>query len=267
MHTYFLAAAFLSAVTASPLPDFSPLGYVSLTSGQPNDAPIPIQDFIAQSSTNSDNYNLEQSQILAQSPGISLDSNEFAQPEVLAKNPSTNSDSFNLVQPQILVGSYEEGRPEKIRGDDPAGNEPIPLPTAGSAENYLPSDLQFQQAPCDATSSVCCQRDYNGEDSKSATCAASMRFQSPFSHIRSPICALDISIEFAGSDQSSVKDSGNPKFGRYCFAPKYFSDCNQLFSWVRVSLYICPSLFPSSVPSLPLYCRYCTRQEKVVSLT
>lgn len=239
MHTYFLAAAFLSAVTASPLPDFSPLGYVPLTSDQPNDVPIPFPDFFAQTSTNPDNYNLEQSQILAQSPGINLDSNEFAQPQVLAQNPSTNSDSYNLVQPQILVESYEEGMPETVRGDDPAGNEPIPLPTASSAEKCLPSDRQFQRAPCDATSSVCCQRDYNGEDSKPATCAASMRFQSPFSYIRSPVCALEIGIEFAGSDASPVKDFGNPKFGRYCLAPKYFSDCNRLWSWVRVSLYIC----------------------------
>lgn len=183
MHTCFLAAAFLSAVTASPLPDFSPLGYVPLTSGQPNNAPIPFPDFFAQTSAIPYNYNIEQSQILAQSPGINLDSYEFAQPQVLAQNPSTNSDSYNLVQPHTLMESYEEEMSETVRGDDPAGNEPIPVPLTGSAANYLPSDLQFQQAPCDATSSVCCQRDYNGEDSQPATCAASMRFQSPFSFL------------------------------------------------------------------------------------
>lgn len=179
MHTYFLAAVFLSAVTASPLPDFSSLGYVLPTSGQPNSAQNPFQDFFAQTSTNPDNYNLEQPQILAQSPGTNLESYKFAQLQALAQIPSTNSDSYDLVQPQILVASNEEGMHETVRGDAPGGNEPIPLPILGPTTNYLPSDLQFQKAQCDATSSVCCKRD-TGEDSQPAVCDASTRFQGLF---------------------------------------------------------------------------------------
>lgn len=175
MHTYFLVVAFLSAVTASPLPDFSPLGYVRPT-GQPNNAPILFQDFFEETSTNPENYNFEQSQILAQPPDTNLDSYKLAQPQILAQIPS-----YNLIQPQILVESNENGIHETVRGDAPEGDEPIPMPIKGTTANYLPSDLQFQQASCDATSSVCCQRAYIGEDSQPDTCAASMRFQIPFS--------------------------------------------------------------------------------------
>lgn len=183
MYTYSLAAAFLLAVTASPLPDLSPLGYLLPTSGQPNIAPILFQDFLAQSSTNLDNYNFEQSQILAQSPETDPGNYKFAQPQVLSQIPSTNSDGYNLRQPQILAESYEKGRPETVRGDALEGNEPIPLPITGPTSNYLPSDIKFQQASCSATSSVCCQRAYNGQDSLPATCAASMYFQSLISFL------------------------------------------------------------------------------------
>lgn len=139
MHTYFLAPVFLSAVTASPLQDFSPLGYVLPSSGQPNDAPNAFQDFFARTSTNPDSY----------------------------------------IQPQIQAKSLGE----RLGGDPASGNEAIPH---SAASQYLQSDLKFQRAPCGATSSVCCQRAYNGESSQSATCAASMYSQSPFSFLLSP---------------------------------------------------------------------------------
>lgn len=160
MHTCFLAAAFLSAVTASPLPDFSPFEYVLPSSGQPNNVPIPFQDFFAQTSTNPDSFDL-------------------GQPQILAQSPSTDPYSSNFVQPQILAEGRDEPMPEEVRGDSPNGNEPLPLPST----IYLPSDLRFQNAPCNAISSVCCQRAYNGENSRSTTCAASRCFESPFSFL------------------------------------------------------------------------------------
>ena len=237
MHTYSLAAAFLSAVTASPLQDFSPFEFVLPSSGQPNNAPIPFQDFFAQTNTNLDSYNLEQPQILAQSPSTSPDIYEFVKPQILTENPD-----------QRMV--------ETVRGDSPGGNDPLPLP---STANYLPSDLKFQQAPCDTTSSVCCQRAYNGESSQSVTCAASTYFRSPFSfllprpQIGSPACASEEIIKFAGSDHTSMTDSTSAKFGRYCLAPVYFSDCNQMWPLVWVSLHSIP--VPSNILGLPFYCR------------
>lgn len=227
MHTYFLAAAFLSAVTASPLPEFSPFEYVLPSSGQPNNAPIPFQDFFSQTNTNPDSYNLEQ-------------------PPILAQSPSTSPDIYKFVQPQILAESPDQRMVETVRGDSPGGIEPLPLQIIPSTANYLPSDLKFQKAPCDTTSSVCCQRAYNGESSQSATCATSEYFRSPFSfllprpQIGSPACAPEKIIKFAGSDHTSVTDSSSANFGRYCLAPQYFSDCNQMWSWVWVSLHSIP---------------------------
>lgn len=227
MHTYFLAAAFLSAVTASPLPEFSPFEYVLPSSGQPNNAPIPFQDFFSQTNTNPDSYNLEQ-------------------PSILAQSPSTSPDIYKFVQPQILAESPDQRMAETVRGDSPGGIEPLPLQIIPSTANYLPSDLKFQKAPCDTTSSVCCQRAYNGESSQSATCAASKYFRSPFSfllprpQIGSPACASEKIIKFAGSDRTSVTDSSSANFGRYCLAPQYFSDCDQMWSWVWVSLHSIP---------------------------
>lgn len=239
MYAYSLAAAFLLAVTASPLPDLSPLGYLLPTSGQPNIAPILFQDFLAQSSTNLDNYNFEQSQILAQSPETDPGNYKFAQPQVLSQIPSTNSDGYNLRQPQILAESYEKGRPETVRGDALEGNEPIPLPITGPTSNYLPSDIKFQQASCSATSSVWLPTSLQWTGFATRHLCRKYVLSKPnlisYPHIHSPICASEISIEFAGLDQSSIKDFRNAKFGRYCFAPKYFGDCNQMWSWVLVS--------------------------------
>lgn len=164
MHTYFFAAAFLSAVTASPLPEFSPFEYVLPSSGQPNNAPILFQDFFSQTNTNPGSYKLEQ-------------------PPILGQSPSTSPDIYKFVQPQILAQSPDERMAETEGGDSPGGNEPLPLQIVPSTPNYLPSDLKFQQAPCGTTSSVCCQRAYNGESSQSATCAASKYFRSPFSFL------------------------------------------------------------------------------------
>lgn len=238
MHTYSLAAAFLSAVTASPVQDFSPFEYVLPSSGQPNNAPIPFQDFFAQTNTNPDGYNLEQPQILSQSP-------------------STTPDIYEFVKPQILAESPDQRMVETVRGDSLGGNEPLPVQIIPSTENYLPSDLEFQHAQCDTTSSVCCQRVYNGESSHSATCAASTYFRSPFSsllprpQIGSPACASEKNIEFAGLDRTPMMDSRSAKFGRYCLAPVYFSDCNQMWEWVWVSLHSLPGPpFPHLINSV-----------------
>lgn len=242
MHTYFRAAAFaafLSAVTASPLPDFS---YVLPVSAQPDNTPIPFQDFSAQTSINPDSYNLEQPQILAQSLSTSPDSYNLEQPQIPSQSPGTSPDGYNLEQPQILAESPDERMDETVKGDSPNNNDPLPLPITASNAKYLPSDQRFQLAPCDARSSVCCQRAYNGENSQSATCAASMCFQSPFPffypppQIGSPTCAPEKSLEFVGSDHMPMVDTSNAKFGKYCLAPHYFNNCDKMWDWVWVSL-------------------------------
>lgn len=243
MHTCFLAVAFLSTVTASPLPDFSPLAYALPSTDQPNNAPIPFEDFFAES----------------------LD---VGQPQILAQSPSTNLYSYSFLQPQILVENNQQIE-EPVRGDSPDGNNPIPLsPTV----KYDQSDLKFQHASCDATSSVCCQRAYNGESSQSASCTASMCFESPFSLIfpssKSAYqeCASEYIIDFAGSDHTPVVDTSNDKFGRYCLSPKYFSDCNQMWYWVWVSILSIPvPLFPHRI--YLLYPFTTGNTEKAFSLT